>query len=140
MITLDNQTNFSIDTTPLEEILSTLTAQEVELSLCDNNTIATLNLEHRGKDKPTDVLSFPLVSDFDFMPIGSVVISIDKAQEVSQSLGHSVDDEISLLFIHGVLHLLGYDHEDDEGQMRAKELELIEQFNLPSSLIVRSED
>jgi len=140
MITLDNQTNHSIDTKLLEAILATLTLQEVELTLCTNATIQELNAQFRRKDAPTDVLSFPLVSDFDFMPLGSVVISLDKAQEAATILGHTIDEEIALLFIHGVLHLLGYDHEEDEGQMRAKELDIIEQFSLPSSLIVRSQE
>jgi len=139
MISLDNQTNYTIETALLEEIVALLSSQEVELTLCDNATIATLNATHRDKDKPTDVLSFPLVSDFDFMPLGSLVISVEMAQEVANELGHSVEDEIALLFIHGLLHLLGYDHEIDEGQMRAKEIELIEHFNLPKSLIVRTQ-
>jgi probable rRNA maturation factor len=140
MITLDNQTHNNVNIDVLEELLESLSAAEVELVLCDNPTIALLNLEHRGIDKPTDVLSFPLVRDFDFMPLGSVVISIETAQEVAQTLGHSLQDEIALLFIHGVLHLLGYDHEIDNGEMRAKEEALIEQFGLPNSLIVRTEE
>ncbi len=140
MITFDNQTHYGLAIDVLEEIVITLSPLEVELILCDNPTIVLLNLEHRGIDKPTDVLSFPLVSDFDFMPLGSVVISIDKAQEVAQTLGHSLQDEIALLFIHGVLHLLGYDHEIDNGEMRAKEEAIIEQFGLPNSLIVRTEE
>ncbi|MEA2029916.1 MAG: rRNA maturation RNase YbeY [Campylobacterota bacterium] len=140
MISLDNQTNYTIETVLLEKILATLTSQEVELTLCDNATIATLNATHRDKDKPTDVLSFPLVSDFDFMPLGNLVISLEMAQEVANELGHSVEDEIALLFIHGTLHLLGYDHESDEGQMRTKEIELIEHFELPRSLIVRTQE
>ncbi|KIM08101.1 MAG: heat-shock protein [Sulfurovum sp. PC08-66] len=140
MITLDNQTHNNVNIDVLEELLESLSAAEVELVLCDNPTITLLNLEHRGIDKPTDVLSFPLVRDFDFMPLGSVVISIETAQEVAQTLGHSLQDEIALLFIHGVLHLLGYDHEIDNGEMRAKEEALIEQFGLPNSLIVRTEE
>ena len=88
-------------------------------------------------NKPTDVLSFP--SDpFPGAPLGSIVISVDKVASVAQELGHSENDELSLLFIHGLLHLLGFDHEIDSGEMRAKEVELIEKFNLPKSLIVRT--
>ena len=54
-------------------------------------------------------------------------------------LGHGRDDETALLFTHGMLHVLGYDHESDDGQMRAKECEIIEKFRLPKSLIVRTE-
>lgn len=140
MIVLDNQTNYNLNIEQLQSIIESLTLQEVELTLCDDTTIQEFNREYRQKDKPTDVLSFPLVADFDFMPIGSIVISIDRAKAVAKELGHSVENEIALLLIHGLLHLLGYDHESDEGQMRAKELEVIQAFNLPSSLIVRTED
>ena len=73
------------------------------------------------------------------MPLGSIVISIDTAKKEAEEFGHSIEDEIKLLFIHGLLHLLGYDHEIDNGEMRAKEAEIIEKFNLPKSLIVRNE-
>jgi len=140
MIVLDNQTIYKIDIDFLEQILASLSLQEVELTLCHNTYIQELNREHRDKDTATDVLSFPLVVDFDFMPLGSLVINWDRASEVAEALGHSVDEEISLLFIHGLLHLLGYDHEVDEGEMRAKEVEIIEEFKLPSSLIVRTQE
>ncbi len=59
--------------------------------------------------------------------------------EGAKRFKHSTDDEVALLFIHGILHLLGYDHEADSGEMRDMERELIEKFNLPDSLIVRVE-
>ena len=65
--------------------------------------------------------------------------TIDYVKNVSQELGHSYEEELSLLFIHGILHLLGYDHEIDNGEMRKREEELIRQFNLPKSLIIRME-
>jgi len=74
------------------------------------------------------------------MPLGSIVISSGFVQERSNELGHSEKDELLLLFIHGLLHLLGYDHEDDNGEMRKREKELILKFDLPSSLIVRTEE
>ncbi|OHD92374.1 MAG: rRNA maturation RNase YbeY, partial [Sulfuricurvum sp. RIFOXYD2_FULL_44_160] len=99
--------------------------------------IAQINREFRDIDKATDVLSFP--SDpFPGAPLGSIVISVDKVQSVAHELGHSENNEIALLFIHGMLHLLGFDHEIDKGEMRQKEVELIERFNLPKSLIVRT--
>ena len=73
------------------------------------------------------------------IPLGSIVISVDYVTEVAKRLGHSYDEELSLLFIHGLLHLLGYDHEVDNGEMREREAKLIKTFNLPKSLIVRME-
>jgi probable rRNA maturation factor len=137
MIELDNRTDKTYNFPLLEEIADYLTDQEIELILTDNAEIAEINREFRGIDKATDVLSFP--SDpFPGAPIGSIVISVDKVASVAQELGHSDDDEIALLFIHGLLHLKGFDHEVDSGEMRQKEVELIEKFNLPKSLIVRT--
>jgi probable rRNA maturation factor len=90
-------------------------------------------------------LSFPLIYDLPKeilvnMPLGSIVISADFVKQKAEEFNHSVDDEFSLLFIHGLLHLLGYDHELDSGEMREKERELIELFRLPLSLIVRTEE
>ena len=72
-------------------------------------------------------------------PLGSVVINLDLVELKAAQLGHGTDDETALLFTHGMLHVLGYDHESDDGQMRAKECEIIEKFRLPKSLIVRTE-
>ncbi len=86
------------------------------------------------------MLSFPLESfGIDEIPLGSVIISIDKAQELSQKLCHSLESEIALLFIHGCLHLMGYDHECDNGEHRDEEEKIIQIFRLPQSLIVRNQ-
>ncbi len=137
---IDNRTDF--DDIPLdiiERITQKLTDKSVELLFVDNNSIKELNKTYRGIDKPTDVLSFPL-ADTPYAPLGSIVISIDKAKELAKKLGHTIQEEIALLYIHGLLHLLGYDHETDSGQMRQKEAQLINEFNLPKSLIVRTEE
>ena len=137
MIELDNRTDKNFDLGVVESIADLLSDREIELILTGNDEIAAINSEFRGMNKPTDVLSFP--SDpFPGAPLGSIVISVDKVASVAQELGHSENDELSLLFIHGLLHLLGFDHEIDSGEMRAKEVELIEKFNLPKSLIVRT--
>jgi len=137
MIELDNRTDKNYNFALLEQIAATLCTQEIELILTDNDEIAQINREFRDIDKATDVLSFP--SDpFPGAPLGSIVISVDKVESVTGELGHSEDNEIALLFIHGMLHLLGFDHEVDSGEMRQKEVELIERFNLPKSLIVRT--
>ena len=138
MILLDNHTDYTIDLTLLEKIAQYLNVKkDIELIITDNKTIQEYNQEYRGINKATDVLSFPL-EDIEFMPLGSIVISLDKAKEVASKLNHSINNEISLLFIHGLLHLMGYDHEVDNGQMREMESKIIKEFNLPDSLIVRT--
>lgn len=138
MIDLDNRTDKNYNFALLEQIAGMLSVREIELLLTDDNEIAQINREFRGIDKATDVLSFP--SDpFPNAPLGSIIISADKVQSVAEELGHTPDDEIALLFIHGMLHLLGYDHEVDNGEMRERERELVKEFNLPLSLIVRTQ-
>jgi len=140
MLNIENYTTLEINQKHLETISNFLTTREIDLTICYNHTIKQYNLQFRGKNSPTDVLSFPLdSSEIEQIPLGSIVISADYIMENSKTLGHSLSDELSLLFIHGILHLLGYDHEVDSGQMRAEEEALIKEFNLPKSLIVRTE-
>ena len=138
MIDLDNTTEFLIDTASLEKIAESLTKKDIELIVVKNDEIQELNKEHRKIDKATDVLSFPMDFEMPNMPLGSIVISTDFVEEKAKEYGHSFNEEFSLLFIHGLLHLLKYDHEVDNGEHRAKEEELIKKFNLPDSLIVRN--
>ena len=136
MITLDNQTNVDIDIEILE--LISKTDKEIELVIVDNKTMHEFNFEQRGIDKTTDVLSFPL-EDFPHFPLGSIVINSDLATMKAKELGHDFKDEITLMFIHGLLHVKGYDHECDNGEMREEEEKLINEFNLPKSLIIRTD-
>ena len=139
MIDLENSTEFEIDTLNLENIGNTLTTKDIELIVVKNDEIQELNKEYRNIDKPTDVLSFPMNFEVIDMPLlGSIVISTDFVQEKAKEFKHSFNEEFTLLFIHGLLHLLGFDHEIDNGEHRLKEEELIEKFKLPSSLIVRN--
>ena len=140
MMLIDNQTNhpFSIDL--LERIARVMTSQDFEVMLCDDAYIAQLNHQHRNRAVSTDVLSFPLVAKHPHQPLGSVVISMDHALSQAQRYGHALSEEIALLMIHGVLHLMGHDHETDSGEMRARERDLLVQFDLPTSLIVRTEE
>jgi len=145
MIDLDNQTDLSLNLSKLEQIADALSTQEVELIITDDRTMHSLNTEHREKESVTDVLSFPIEAPFTEqsifgMPLGSIVIAASFVKEKAALLGHSEQNELSLLFIHGMLHLLGFDHEVDSGEMRAREKELIVQFDLPKSLIVRTEE
>ena len=121
----------------LEQIADFLGAGDVELVFVNDDEMRKINHEHRGIDKATDVLSFPYEQVSGGL-MGSVVISTDTANRVASELGHSIECEIALLFLHGVLHILGYDHEIDGGQMRQKEKEVIEHFSLPDSLIIRN--
>ena len=107
---------------------------ELTLSFIDRSDIAELNAEHMGKTGPTDVLSFPM----DDEPVagvptllGDVVVSPAVAVEQCADHAGSYDDEVALLVVHGVLHVLGHDHaEPDEAVvMRARELELLERFH-----------
>jgi len=138
MIDLDNHTSLPIDIPILETIKNSLSAKEIELIIVYNDEIQELNKLHRNINKATDVLSFPMEFDMPNMPLGSIVISSDFVALKATEYQHSFNDEFTLLFIHGLLHLLGYDHEVDEGEHREKEEELIKQFNLPNSLIVRN--
>ena len=121
----------------LEQIADFLGAGDVELVFVNDDEMRKINREQRGINKATDVLSFPYEQVSGGL-MGSVVISTDTASRVASELGHSIECEIALLFLHGVLHILGYDHEIDDVQMRGKEKEVIEHFSLPDSLIIRN--
>lgn len=138
MIDLDNRTDKIYAFEILDTIASSLTPLEIELILTDNVEIAQINHEFRGVNKPTDVLSFPN-DPFPGAPLGTIVISVDKVTQIAQELGHSENDELTLLFIHGMLHLLGMDHETDQGEMRVQEELLVRKHSLPLSLIVRTQ-
>lgn len=138
MIELENNTNINIDIKELEVIKNNLTAKDIELIFVENEQMREINKEHRDIDKATDVLSFPLEFDMPNMPLGSIIISTDFISEKASEYNHSFEDEMKLLFIHGLLHLLGFDHEVDNGEHRQKEEELIKKYDLPNSLIVRN--
>lgn len=97
----------------------------LSLVLCDDATIQGMNKEHRGKDEPTDVLSFEIQDDYDgkiALPVkllGDLVISIDTAARQAEERQHDLLDELRVLLVHGVLHLCGYDHEAGPQQARA---------------------
>jgi probable rRNA maturation factor len=139
MIDIENQTDFHPDLSTIEAIASALDAGDIELVICDDAAIRDLNREHRNVDKATDVLSFPY-EPMPMAPIGSIVISADHVKQGAARFGHSESDEFALLFLHGLLHLQGFDHETDDGEMRRKEEEIIGRLGLPSSLIVRTEE
>jgi probable rRNA maturation factor len=111
----------------------------VDVLLTSNAEMKVLNRRFRGKDKPTDVLSFPVADDDpreDFA--GEVAISAEIAAQNARLLGHSPAEEVKILILHGILHLKGYDHERDRGQMSRRENQLRAHFRLPAGLIDRA--
>ncbi len=138
MIELDNTTSLDVDITFLDSIALKLTDKEIELIITSNEEIQKINKQHRGIDKPTDVLSFPYEA-IPMGPLGSIVIAEPYVTQCAKEFGHETSDELALLFIHGLLHLLGYDHESDSGEMRKEEARLIQEFHLPESLIIRTQ-
>jgi probable rRNA maturation factor len=86
---------------------------EIALVLAGDRTLHRLNRDYRGKDKPTDVLSFP----GEAAGLGDIVISVETAERNARRLGRTLPQEIDVLALHGFLHVLGYDHEKDDGRM-----------------------
>lgn len=116
-------------------------AAQVEVLLADDSTLRRLNRDFRGKNKPTDVLSFPAPSEqeggaADYA--GDIAISLTTAARQAGRFGHTLRDEVRILLLHGLLHLNGMDHETDAGEMAAREAELRIQLKLPVSLIARA--
>jgi probable rRNA maturation factor len=107
---------------------------EVDIRITSNREVQKLNRRFRKKDKPTDVLSFPSA-----MPklIGDIAISAEIAAANAAALGHSTETEIKILILHGLLHLAGYDHKNDNGKMQSRETDLRRQLELPAGLIER---
>ncbi len=140
MIDFENNSDISINPDIFEPILEYLSPKEVEVIIVDDVEMRAINNQTRQKDSATDVLSFPLEEVPDGVILGTIVISIDHTMRVANEYGHSIEDEAQLLFIHGLLHLLGFDHETDDGEMRDKEASIIKHFNLPKSLIIRTEE
>lgn len=94
-----------------------------------------LNRQFLGRDYPTDVLSFPSPGPDGFL--GEIAISVDRAAEQADRYGHALESEIGILLLHGVLHLLGMDHERDRGRMARAERRYREELGLPAGLIER---
>lgn len=123
-----------------EEVISTIArnvlaainhdACELSIAFFDDEYLRYLNKEYRGKDKATDILSFPFVQDEgdeddeEENYLGDIAISEESAIAQAREFGHDLQTEMAYLTIHGVLHLTGMDHESDQGQMDSLELEL----------------
>jgi probable rRNA maturation factor len=105
--------------------------------IADDKELRRLNREFRGKDYPTDVLSFPSHGQAGSVSYGEIAISMDAARRQAAEYRHNVEAEIGILMLHGVLHLLGMDHETDRGQMSAAERKWRARLGLPAALIER---
>jgi probable rRNA maturation factor len=114
----------------------------VNVLVTNRRELRSLNRQFRGKDKPTDVLSFPPPPSAKRRSAkkipGELAISADIARENAERLGHSLAEEIKILVLHGILHLAGFDHEQDDGEMACKESQLRRQLNLAGGLIERT--
>jgi len=109
---------------------------DVNICITSNREIQSLNWCFRRKNRPTDVLTFPSAVPY---VAGDIAISLEIAAANADQLGHSMDTEVKILILHGMLHLAGYDHEIDDGEMEAKEAALRMQLKLPVGLIQRSQ-
>jgi probable rRNA maturation factor len=110
----------------------------VDVLLTSNAEMKSLNRRFRGKDKPTDVLSFPAEPSAGKHFAGEIAISTEIATKNARELGCTPAEEVKILVLHGVLHLRGYDHECDNGQMARREKRLRAKLRLPVGLIERS--
>jgi probable rRNA maturation factor len=108
---------------------------ELSVHITSARELRTLNRRFRHKDKPTDVLSFPSLG----IEGGDIAIAREIAAENARNLGHSLNTELKILILHGLLHLAGFDHESDDGEMTARESQLRKQLGLPFGLIERTE-
>lgn len=112
----------------------------VNVLLTSSKDLRALNRRFRGKDKTTDVLTFPSSKAVrkPARMAGELAISLDIARENAAHLGHSIAEEVKILVLHGILHLAGFDHEQDNGQMAREEARLRQKLNLNAGLIERS--
>jgi probable rRNA maturation factor len=110
--------------------------RELAVLIASDDCVRKMNARFRGKKGSTDVLSFP---DGDEGRLGDILISAARAERQAREYGHSVEAEVKTLILHGFLHLAGYDHETDAGEMRAKERRLRRKYGLEKGLIERAE-
>jgi len=130
----------SLDLAALESFAESLRkrvarGREFHCLVTNDIEMASLNQRFRNKPETTDVLSFP--SD-DPDRIGDIAVSLPRARRQAREFGHSPEDEVRILLLHGVLHLMGHDHETDSGQMQRAEQRWRRKLSLPAGLISRA--
>ena len=143
---INRQKQYALDLPSLRawefQVKKALDLGQRDFNVCfvSDDEISRMNSVYRGKAVPTDVLSFPWEGDGESGPeesgtdefrnfLGDIVISVATAERNARTEGHSTEEEVRLLILHGVLHLLGYDHETDHGEMNSLELKLRERLN-----------
>jgi probable rRNA maturation factor len=145
----------SLRRAPIERFANTLQKEVVKNRSFDtlitgDAEIRRLNRDFRGKDYPTDVLSFPAAapesrnplpngrgSDWSDRFLGDIAISLGRARAQAREFGHAIEQEVQILMLHGVLHLMGHDHETDSGAMARAEKRWRAKLGLPNGLIER---
>ena len=110
----------------------------VNVLVTSNAELKELNRRFRGKEQPTDVLSFPALPGLKPRYAGDIAISAEIAAHNARTLGHTAAEEIKILALHGILHLCGYDHERDRGKMARREEKMRRELRLPVALIERT--
>ncbi len=111
---------------------------EVDVLITGDKKIRQLNRSFRGKDKATDVLSFPAIEELAGHHAGDLAISYETAARQAANHDHKLSDEMRVLMLHGLLHLHGMDHETDGGEMASREADLRKRLRLPAGLIARA--
>ena len=130
---INQQRRVRVDLKPLHQFLASLSRAarvspgRFSVALVSDRRIAAFNRRYRGQPRPTDVLAFSASGNG---YLGDVVISVETARRQARRFGHSLGEEIKLLMLHGLLHLLGYDHDRDNGQMNRRELALRRRLGL----------
>lgn len=110
--------------------------REFVVLITGDEELRRLNRTFRNKDETTDVLSFPTAEGA--MEWGEIAISAGRAKEQAEARGHELEQEITILMLHGLLHLMGFDHETDRGEMKRAESKWRRKLNLPTGLIERA--
>ena len=142
----------AIERTPHPELLTTAAAVEISVRLADDEEVRTLNRQYRGKDKSTNVLSFPMIqpdlletvtqdTDDGEVLLGDIILAHGVCAAEAAERGIAVADHATHLMVHGVLHLLGYDHMTDEEaeRMEAIERDALASLGLPDPYLVRED-
>lgn len=156
MINIQNEQNFLIDSLRLQAAAQVVidrhevdAASSLSIVISTNEAVHTLNLQHRGVDAPTDVLSFPadplpeeLLAEMDEDEeeppyLGDLVIAYPYASQQATSLKHDLGNSLALLVVHGTLHLLGYDHDTPENraEMWEEQAEVLEALGIDTSIV-----
>src|SRR5690348_4662271 len=131
-VSLDS-TIFTDFSNSLAEVVDEVNDKEFSVAFISDRRMKELNSFFRGRDLTTDVLSFPHEPDefdTDTSNLGDIVISVEQAARQAEENGFTLENEIKQLILHGLLHLCGYDHETDNGEMNARELELRDKLGI----------